>query len=50
MRGEQRYRGGGVVHVCSKDGWLSSPWVDDKHWSLMGGCELLSVKRSESVC
>jgi hypothetical protein len=41
---------GGVVHVCSKDGWLSAPWVDGRNWTLMGGCEPLPVKRNESGC
>jgi hypothetical protein len=52
MRGEQRHRGGGiVVHECSKDrgGWLTSPWVDGRQWSWMGGCEPLPVKQKEYV-
>jgi hypothetical protein len=51
MRREQRHRGGvGVVYVCSKDRWLSPPLVDGRHWSLMGGCEPLPVKRKEATC
>jgi hypothetical protein len=50
MRGEQRHRGGSVVHVCNKYGWLSSPWVEGRHWNLMGGCEPLTVERKEYVC
>jgi hypothetical protein len=47
MRGEQRHGGGGggIVHACSKDRWLSSPWLNGKHWSLMGACEPLPVMR-----
>jgi hypothetical protein len=35
--------------MCIKDAWLSAPWVSGRHWSLMGGHELLPDKRKESV-
>jgi hypothetical protein len=39
----------GVVNVCNKARWLSSPGLNDRHWSLMDDFEPLLDKRKESV-
>jgi hypothetical protein len=40
---------GVVLNTATNAGWLSSLWVNDRHSSLMVGCEPLPVKRKEYV-